>query len=140
MTCNVMAGAKLFCSGLKTIGWNRQAIPPLSAGSADDLNAITQALGAAASLENNAAAPRCSCQKPKGCIPVSRLMLAANPLQRFNEEQRSTRLESIDVHHSVNRTNSSFQGCCGPPPAMGGKGVAAASHDNILSLACVLLI
>jgi len=140
MTCNIMAGAKVFCRGVKSIAANRQAIPPLSMVLDDHLNVASQLPEMVASLENSAATPRCSCQKPKSCVPVSRLMLTANPLQRFNDEQRSARSESIDVNESLNRTNSSYQGCCGPPSAMAGEGVTYAFHDNILSLACVLLI
>ncbi len=142
MTSNIMAGAKVFCNGHQSVvASNRQVIPSLSAVWADDLNAVTQPTEMVVTLQNSASAPRCSCQKPKSCMPVLRLMLTGNPLQRFNEEQRIARSVSIDVNDSLDPIDWSWQGCCGPPQSvLSKKSLTYALHDNILSLACVLLI
>jgi len=141
LICNILASTKVFCNAQRGIEWRQGPIPAFTNVSSNSNNATYGALGDNSSLANSGKLPRCSCKKAKSCTPLPPLMLTANLLKRFNEEQRSARSDAVDFGTSFNRSNNYFcMGCRCPAPVIRGKTNALAFHDNVLLLTFVLLI
>lgn len=140
MVCNIMASAKFFCVVQKPISSDLGHGFALAKVSENSVSAMSMASSNNSFSTSRSQLPRCSCKNTKKCTPISWFTLASNPLQRFNEDQRSVRSADHDTSsflHLRNCLSKRFR-----RPALGELGGfdVTTFHDNVLSHTCVLLI